>query len=100
MNYPQRQYWRRSIPILLLATLLVVRIIASYRRSVRRSKQEPLFPQLQKPFIFAHQGGESLAPTNTMAAFEVAASLGAIDFLDIDVHMTGDGHLVGIHDNT
>ena len=58
------------------------------------------FPELKWPLIFAHQGGELLAPTNTMAAFAVAESLGEIDFLDIDVHMTKDGHLVGIHDET
>lgn len=58
------------------------------------------FPALKKPYIVAHQGGEALAPTNTMAAFERAAALGGIDFLDIDVHMTRDGHLVGIHDST
>ncbi|HEX6480850.1 MAG TPA: glycerophosphodiester phosphodiesterase [Ktedonobacteraceae bacterium] len=62
--------------------------------------QSLIFPALKKPFIFAHQGGESLAPTNTMAAFAVADAIGGIDFLDIDVHMTRDGHLVGIHDST
>ena len=41
-----------------------------------------------------------MAPTNTMAAFAVADAIGGVDFLDIDVHMTRDGHLVGIHDGT
>ncbi|HZO74628.1 MAG TPA: glycerophosphodiester phosphodiesterase [Ktedonobacteraceae bacterium] len=63
-------------------------------------KQSSIFPQLKKPYIFAHQGGELLAPTNTMAAFAMADSIGGSDFLDIDVHMTRDGHLVGIHDAT
>jgi glycerophosphoryl diester phosphodiesterase len=62
--------------------------------------QSLIFPTLKKPFILAHQGGESLAPTNTMAAFAVADAIGGVDFLDIDVHMTRDGHLVGIHDST
>jgi glycerophosphoryl diester phosphodiesterase len=59
----------------------------------------PLFPELQTPYLLAHQGGALLAPTNTMAAFAVANAIG-VDFLDIDVHMTRDGHLVGIHDST
>lgn len=63
-------------------------------------KQPSIFPELKKPYIFAHQGGELLAPTNTMAAFAMADSIGGSDFLDIDVHMTRDGHLVGIHDDT
>lgn len=62
--------------------------------------QSLIFPTLKKPFILAHQGGELLAPTNTMAAFAVADAIGGVDFLDIDVHMTRDGHLVGIHDST
>ncbi|GHO88651.1 glycerophosphodiester phosphodiesterase [Dictyobacter formicarum] len=64
------------------------------------SAESTLFPGLRRPYIFAHQGGELLAPTNTMAAFAVADAIGGIDFLDVDVHMTRDGHLVGIHDAT
>lgn len=50
--------------------------------------------------MLTHQGGEQLAPTNTMAAFDKADEIGGSDFFDIDVHMTKDGHLVGIHDET
>ncbi len=62
--------------------------------------QASIFSELRRPYLLAHQGGELLAPTNTMAAFDLADSLGGVDFLDIDVHMTKDGHLVGIHDST
>jgi glycerophosphoryl diester phosphodiesterase len=58
-----------------------------------------IFLPLKTPYLLAHQGGEHLAPTNTMAAFAVADSIG-VDFLDIDIHMSKDGHLVGIHDST
>jgi glycerophosphoryl diester phosphodiesterase len=58
-----------------------------------------IFPTLKTPYLLAHQGGEHLAPTNTMAAFAVADNIG-VDFLDIDVHMSSDGHLVAIHDST
>jgi len=64
------------------------------------STQHSFFPALKKPYAFAHQGGELLAPTNTLVAFENALAIGYSDFLDIDVHMTKDGHLVGIHDAT
>ncbi|GAC1348275.1 MAG: glycerophosphodiester phosphodiesterase [Ktedonobacteraceae bacterium] len=64
------------------------------------SLQAPIFRALKKPYVFAHQGGELLAPTNTMTAFAMADAIGGVDFLDIDVHMTRDGHLVGIHDGT
>ncbi|BCL84462.1 glycerophosphoryl diester phosphodiesterase [Ktedonobacteria bacterium brp13] len=64
------------------------------------STQHSFFPALKKPYAFAHQGGELLAPTNTLVAFENALAIGCSDFLDIDVHMTKDGHLVSIHDTT
>jgi glycerophosphoryl diester phosphodiesterase len=63
-------------------------------------KQSPFFKALTKPYNLAHQGGAALAPTNTMTAFALADTLGQIDFLDIDVHMSKDGHLVAIHDAT
>ncbi len=50
--------------------------------------------------MLTHQGGELLAPTNTLAAFDKADEIGGSDFFDIDVHMTKDGQLVGIHDET
>lgn len=53
------------------------------------------------PVRIAHRGasGEGLAPENTLAAFEKAIQLGA-DVLELDVHLTGDGHVVVLHDAT
>jgi glycerophosphoryl diester phosphodiesterase len=52
-----------------------------------------------RPLVFAHQGGELLAPSNTIAAFSNAANMG-VDVLDTDLHITKDGYLVAIHDPT
>jgi glycerophosphoryl diester phosphodiesterase len=52
-----------------------------------------------KVWVIAHQGGEGLWPSNTMYAFERAAKMGA-DMLDLDVHMTQDGALIVIHDDS
>ncbi|MFD1426751.1 glycerophosphoryl diester phosphodiesterase [Kroppenstedtia sanguinis] len=49
--------------------------------------------------IFAHRGFSSVAPENTMAAFREAAQAGA-DGLELDVHLTKDGEVVVIHDET
>lgn len=49
--------------------------------------------------VIAHQGGEGLRPSNTMAAFEYAVELG-VDMLELDIHSTADGVLVVIHDDT
>lgn len=52
-----------------------------------------------QPLVFAHQGGEAIRPSNTLIAFEHAVALGA-DVLDMDMHMTRDGALVLMHDET
>lgn len=49
--------------------------------------------------VIAHAGALHLAPANTMAAFENAHEMG-VDVLEYDVHITADGHLVTIHDDT
>lgn len=59
---------------------------------------KPFF-QLNKPLVIAHRGGASLAPENTLVAFEKARKLG-VDAIELDVQMTKDGHLVVIHDET
>ncbi len=46
----------------------------------------------------AHRGGAHLAPENTIAAFVNAFSL-PIDAIELDVHMSRDGHLIVFHDN-
>ncbi len=51
-----------------------------------------------RPFGLAHQGGDEVAPGNTMAAFEHAVSLG-VTFLETDVQATADGVLVVFHDD-
>lgn len=60
---------------------------------------EKSFFKNDRPLVIAHQGGELLAPSNTMAAFTKAANMG-VDVLETDLHITKDGFLVAIHDPT
>src|SRR6266566_7845998 len=46
----------------------------------------------------AHRGGAQLAPENTLAAFRNALAL-PVDAIELDVHMSRDGHVVVFHDN-
>jgi len=47
----------------------------------------------------AHRGGSALAPENTLAAFRNALTL-PVDAIELDVHMSRDGHIIVFHDNT
>ncbi|MGE6630819.1 glycerophosphodiester phosphodiesterase [Bacillus sp. NPDC077027] len=50
-------------------------------------------------YIIAHRGSSSLAPENTIAAFDLAVQQGA-DYIELDVQFTKDKNVVVIHDDT
>ncbi|MGK0367248.1 MAG: glycerophosphoryl diester phosphodiesterase [Thermoproteota archaeon] len=49
--------------------------------------------------IMAHRGGAAEAPENTLFAFERAFKLG-VAAVECDVHLSSDGELIVIHDET
>ena len=49
--------------------------------------------------IYAHRGASGHAPENTLEAFQLAIQMGA-DGIELDVHLSSDGELMVIHDET
>ncbi|MGH2497506.1 MAG: glycerophosphodiester phosphodiesterase [Ktedonobacteraceae bacterium] len=49
--------------------------------------------------LVAHRGGSRLAPQNTLAAFRNALNF-PVDAVELDVHMSRDGHAIVFHDYT
>lgn len=65
--------------------------------ALRRRESRPVWGAW--PVNFAHRGDSTMAPENTLDAFRRAVEVGA-GGLELDVHLTGDGHVVVIHDAT
>ena len=51
----------------------------------------------QTPLVIAHRGDSAHRPENTLASFASALEVGA-SLIEFDVQLTGDGHVVVIHD--
>jgi glycerophosphoryl diester phosphodiesterase len=47
----------------------------------------------------AHRGASGIEPENTLAAFQKAIEMG-VDGIELDVHLTSDGEIIVIHDDT
>ncbi len=58
-----------------------------------------MLSDLPPPIIFAHRGAAAYAPENTLASFELAASLGA-DAVELDAKLSADGKIIVFHDRT
>ena len=50
--------------------------------------------------LVAHRGGSKLAPENTLSAFRQALDAWRADVLEMDLHLSADGEVVVIHDET
>lgn len=56
----------------------------------------------EKALVSAHRSGKDIAPENTMAAFQhcVESEDFHVDIFEFDLHITKDGKLILLHDNT
>jgi len=84
---------RRKPFVLIALAALACSVALILRKGKQRSVTEDW------PSNLAHRGASSLAPENTLEAFRIAVEAGA-GGLELDVHLTRDGHVVVIHDPT
>ena len=52
------------------------------------------------PRLYAHRGASAEAPENTLPSFLRALEIPGVDAIELDVHLTRDGHPVVSHDPT
>lgn len=50
-------------------------------------------------WVVAHRGGGDLFPENTLTAIKAVGRLG-VDYIECDVHLSADGHLMVVHDRS
>lgn len=76
-----------------------------YRRDMSQAatRRLPLRQRLhsegRRVWVVGHRGAMGHSPENTMASFERGLELGA-DWIELDVHLSRDGALIVIHDET
>jgi len=83
---PSRVFW-----ILILVSLILLLVLTPGASS------SPYYLDVNRPLVIAPQGGDGVWPGDTMFAFEKAVEIG-VDVLEMDAHVTKDGHIVLMHD--
>ena len=82
---------------MILAVIFLVFIVSVLVNPKAPSK--PYYDGVTGTLVIAHQGGDGVWPGDTMYAFEKAVEIGA-DVLEMDAHITKDGRIVLMHDET
>lgn len=80
---------KRVVSILLLAGILLLGLYAGCGQQAEKSKF----------LISAHRGASGWAPENTLAAFKKAIEMKS-DYSELDVHLSKDGQVVLMHDDS
>jgi len=65
----------------------------------RNSAAAAFFLESDEPLVIAHRGGPALGPEHTVETYRAGLDAGA-DVLEVDVHLTSDGEVVVLHDDT
>jgi glycerophosphoryl diester phosphodiesterase len=67
--------------------------------TTRLSLKQRLQRERGRVWVVGHRGAMGYCPENTLVSFERGLQLGA-DWIELDVHLSADGQLIVIHDET
>ena len=83
-----------------LAALVVAGVLAGASLAGGGGKPRPILRPAAKgePIVIGHRGASGYRPEHTLAAYELAARMGA-DYVEPDLVSTKDGVLVARHEN-
>ena len=81
--------------VLLVFCIFVLLLVPFNLHSMSSAKTQ----HTDQPLIIAHRGASGYAPENTLAAIDLAMKSDA-QMIEIDVHLSKDGHIIVIHDKT
>lgn len=81
-----------------LALMALVGLTTAEMGAVYAERWERPSQGHDKPIVIAHRGASGYVPEHTLAAYATAMLQGA-DFVEPDLVMTKDGHLIARHDN-
>ena len=84
---------------LLIPGILILLSLALLRIFTPDAPSASYYGNMSRPLVIAHQGGDGIWPGDTLYAFENAVEIGA-DVLEMDAHITKEGQIVLMHDET
>nr|WP_239549245.1 glycerophosphodiester phosphodiesterase [Scopulibacillus daqui] len=88
----------RKLTVMLLMIGLVITGSAGSIASAKENNGHSALPH-GKFLVIGHRGASGYAPEETIPSFQLAKKLKA-DYLEMDVQMTKDGHLIVMHDTS
>ncbi len=108
---PMKKGWKIALIILVVLIVIAALLAGVYWAVTKDSAMEPMdFPDSENPLITplgttmlsGHRAGGGVAPENTMRALAGSAESQDyhLDIFEFDVHLTADGVLVLLHDET
>ncbi|MFK9091980.1 glycerophosphodiester phosphodiesterase family protein [Bacillus salipaludis] len=74
-------------------------LAAPEKRIVTDNGQSTLRPITSDVAVIAHRGASAYGPEHTLTAYKQAMQMKA-DYVEFDLQMTKDGHLIAMHDET